>query len=470
MPPRALQITEEPHVGLTNDAIRRLRLRISLICSVFSSVFLLNLVGCGIDEWWKAGKSPQSPLDAMNAEIRQGHWDEAWLLSDEVLSEHPADPRVLAKLARVAFESQHAAKSAEWLMAACRAESFIDEGRVEQAVVAAIFVGRLFDAIEFLAAAVDAQPDQLQTRRLIFDLLRGLDNRTLAQPHGRFLVKKRRFDVELITSLCNTGPNLPEGDSITTMLARNPSDKRPLITKAMESLAKGLYQDAIEQLEAILDQHAEYVQAQILLGECLVAAGQFASLENWHSRLQGDYESEVGYWITLGDWAASRQDHSGAARAYWEATKRDSYVLKAWTGLRNELGQLPAAEAKATEPELAAIDNRIGQLRRLKAACTRFVKSRSISRATAMEIAVTLEGLGRLWEAEAWSAIASTLPEDPSVDTVAVRQGIVAKLSQDTPWVVREGHPELELDLSHLALPQVSPKRPTTAGQDSSKS
>ncbi len=429
-----------------------MRETIALRCLI--SILLLSCsTGCGRISPWHDAEPALSPLEVMNEAMRQGRWDEAWQLSDAVAKEHAADRRVLTKLARVAFESQHPSESADFLIAACRAESFADEDRVQQAVVAAVFVGRLFDALAFLAAAVADQPEQLQTRRLIFDLLMGIENRTPAQPHGQYLVLKRRFDVELLTSLCNTGRNLPESDSLDKVLARNPSDKRPLIPQAMGALDKGLFTDAIVQLEQILDAHPECVQAQVLLGEALVAAGNFDALKVWHDRLQGAYENEVSYWKTIGDWASHDQDHAAAARAYWEATKRDSYMLDAWVGLRAELSQVNVAEMALPPTTLTAIEHCIEQLRRLKQARYRFVKSRSISRVTALEIAEILEDLGRLWEAEAWLAIASTLPEDPTADIVTARQEVVAKLSQDTPWQVRQGHPELELDLSHLPLP-----------------
>ncbi|GAA5507837.1 tetratricopeptide repeat protein [Novipirellula caenicola] len=399
---------------------------------------------------------PTSPLTAMNEEIRQGRWDQAWRLSDAVLTDHRDDHQVLAKLARVAFESDHPNESADLLMAACRAEAFKNETRIQQAVVAAIFVGRLFDAIDFLTAAVTAQPEQLQTRRLIFDLLMGMENRTLAEPHGRYLVLNRRFDVELLTSLCNTGRNPPEPDSLAKIVARNPNDKRPLIPQAMIAMDQGLYADAIMKLEEILDAHPESVQSQILLGEAIVEAGKYDSLDSWAARLQGAYKEEVGYWQTVGDWASHQNDHCGAARCYWEATQRDSYVLDAWTGLRTALNQLQNCDANVTSETLESIDRCIERLKRLRQARHRFVRSRSISRATAVEIALILSELGRLWEAEAWLTVALTLPEDPSTDVTAARDAVVSKMSKQTPWQVQQGHPELQIDLSHLALPAVA--------------
>ncbi|WP_442510145.1 tetratricopeptide repeat protein [Novipirellula sp. SH528] len=398
-------------------------------------------------------KPVQPPLEAMNEAAQQGHWDDAWQYSDAVLQQHQHDPDVLAQLAWVAFESEHPSESADLLMAACRAESFEREERVQQAFVATIHAGRLFDGLAFLTDAVEAQPEQFGTRRLIYDLLIGMENRTLAEPHGRQLVRKRKFDSELLASLCNTRRNASNDTSWEAVVARNPDDRRPLIPQAMVALDKGLPGDAIELLEGILDTHPDTVQAQILLGEALISAGQFESLEGWMDRLQGDYVNEPGYWVTLGKWASYRQDHAAAARAFWEATQRDSYAMDAWTGLSAELSQLALAEIQVTPVVMTAIEHRIELLKRLRQTKQRFIKSRSISRALANEIASTLVDLGRLWEAEAWLATAATLPEDPNVDVVTARQEVVSRLSRETPWQMQLGHPEMQLDLSHLPLP-----------------
>jgi len=343
-------------------------------------------------------------------------------------------------------------------MSACRIESFANEDRIQQTVVAAIFVGRLFDALEFLTEAVNAQPDQLNTRRLIFDLLIGLEERTKDEPHGRYLVQKRRIDVNLLISLCNTERNSLEPTALEKMMTRNPADKRPLIGKALSALDKGLYRDAIKHLEEILDAHPESSQAQVLLGEAIVGAADFAALGSWEDRLQGEYEREPGYWLTLAQCASHRQDHVGAAAAYWQATERDSLLIDAWKGLGLELQQLGSSETTVTSDTFDSIDNRILQLQRLKQAKHRFVRSRSISRVTAIEIGLTFSDLGRLWEAEAWLAVAHTLPEDPAADVDSARKAVVAKMNGETPWQLREGYPELQLDLSSLPVPAMQAK------------
>ncbi len=424
-----------------------------LIC--LSHIAILTL-GSGCDRFSSQQKDATTakPLAAFNEAVGIGQWGDAWLLTDAVREEHGDDPDVLAQLAWVAFQSEHPNESADLLMAACRLESYSREERVQQAFVAMLHVGRLFDGLDFLTDALNANPEQLGTRRLAYDLLMGLENRSEALPHGIYLVRKRKFDSELLASLCNVSRNASNDDSWAALVGLNPNDKRPLIPQAMIALGKGLHGDAITVLEEILRAHPENVQALILLGEAYVDAGQFEALETWADRLRGDYESEAGYWLTIGKWAYHRDDHAAASRAYWEATKRDPLKLEGWQGLRQELDELSLAEFQISESTIKAIDDRLEDLRNLKRTKDRFVKSRSISRALAKEISSILVSLGRLWEAEAWLAIATNLPEDPSADVVAARQDLQSQLTANTPWQLQDGHEEIQLDLS--ALPKFS--------------
>ncbi len=406
--------------------------------------------GCDQNSSIRNSEKTNEPLQDLQDAVRLGQWDTAWLFSDRVREKYSEDADILAQLAWVAFKCEHFDESADLLISACRAESFSREERVQQAFLATIQGGRLFDGLDFLGDVLKAQPEQLGTRRLIYDLLMGLEDRSQAIPHGRYLVRKRKFDSELLASLCNVSRNASNDEAWKSLVDRNPRDKRPLIPQVMIDLSKGLYADAIELLQEILASHPENVQAQVLLGEAYVRSGDFSPLSKWADRLQGNYENEVGYWVTMGEWKSQLNDHAGSARAYWKASRLDPLALAAWQGLREELGHLPSHEFQVSEETNDAIGNRIEELGHLKQVKDRFVKSRSISRELAVEISTVLVNLGRLWEAEAWLAIATKLPDDPSVDVDAARQAVQSRLTVNTPWQLDDGHVEMQLDLSSL--------------------
>ena len=423
------------------------------------SPFVIGLVGC---DYFGDGPSQSgsavpeediSPLRAMNAAIRKKEWVQAWALSDAVLLEHSGDPEVLVKVARVAYESKHLIRAADLLVDANRVEGFKSPQRVQQAMVAMISAGRLFDGMAMLAEAIEKQPEQQETRRWLFDFLIGTENRLAALPLGRMLVKQRQFDLELLLSLSNTEMREKDSAPLADMITRNPSDVRPLIGKARGEFDKGLLVESITTLRSIIEKYPDDANAHVLLGLSLATSGKFEELESWLAGASGRCESYFGYWITLGDWSRHEQRHADAARAYWEATQLDPDVIESWSKLNAELIQLQVQGTELPAGMIEATDKRSSQLSRFQQLKRRFVRTGSISRTTVVEMVNVLMELGRLWEAEAWASIATTLPEDNSVPLAEVRQAVVKGLRADTPWQLLDEHPELQISLASFPLP-----------------
>ena len=397
-----------------------------------------------------------SPLRAMNAAIRKADWNLAWTFADAVLLEHADDPEVLVKVARVAYESKYLDKSADLLLDANRIEGFKNPLRVQQAMVGMISAGRLYDGIELLEEALEQQPQQLETRRWLFDFLIGTENRLAALPHGRLLIKERKFDLELLLALSNTEVREKDSAPLADMVARNPNDVRPLIGKARAEFDKGLLPESITTLRSIIDKFPDDTNAQVLLGLALATSGKYEELESWLAGASGRCESHFGYWITLGDWSRHEQRHAEAARGYWEATQRDPDVMESWSKLNAGLNQLQSEGIQLPTGMIEATDKRSSQLSRFQQLKRRFVRTGSISRATVVDMVKVLVELGRLWEAEAWASIATTLPDDNSVPLAAVRQSVVKGLRANTPWQLLDEHPELQLSLARFPLPSLA--------------
>ena len=102
-----------------------------------------------------------------------------------------------------------------------------------------------------------------------------------------------------------------------------------------------------------------------------------------------------------------------------------------------------------------AVQQRAAQLARLATLEDRFVRTGKISREIVLQIAEQLVELGRLWEAEAWSAIATTLPEDEAVDVNGFRSKIAKQLNRETAWQILDGHVEFEIDRVAFDLPEI---------------
>ncbi len=421
-------------------------------------MMLVLLVGCSGESSKNAQVTPPAnPLRAMKSAVRNGQWAEAWQYHEAVLSEHADDADVLAMVAKVAHANNEGSLAADLLADACRAEDFAQAARVQQTMIAMISIGRFYDGIEVLEEAITKQPAQHETRRWLYDFYMGSENRAAGLPHGRYLVRQRKFDLELLNSLSNTERRSMDAKPLEEMAARNPNDKRPLLGRAKIKFDDLDFDEAAKMLRSIVEAHPDYLPAQVLLGRALAASGQYEDLETWVANQTDQIESLPGYWLAIGDWARSRQQFSEAARAYWEAARRDPDVMESWSKLSAALKQLNQTPADLPPAAIDNIDDRTALLSKFNQLKNRFERTGGISRETAVQIVDTLRELGRLWEAEAWAAMALTLPEDDSVSVEQTRNDIVAMLRQrpDAPWQLIEQHPELQLDLSSLAGPSI---------------
>ncbi len=425
----------------------------------------LMVLGCSKEPTTTAKPAeadPPNPYRAMKAAVRKGQWKEAWKHSEAVLVNHPDEPEVLAAVARIAHENQEPDKAADLLVAACRAESFRQSKRVQQAMVGLIGVGRLHEGMLMLEDAVAAQPDQHETRRWLYDFYMGTENRLAGLEHGRTLVRNRQFDLELLLELSNTQRRSLDADPLVEMTKRNPNDKRPQLGPAKTSFDEGDYEKAIETLGEIVAAHPDYGPAQSLLGRCLATVARWDEYEAWIDGQTSEIEAYPNYWISLGDWASAKQQPAAAARAYWESCRRDPDIEESWLKLGKTLRLLrDNGGAVIADDELLMIENRTSLLSKLNQEKHRFTRTGKISRATANEIVLTLDRLGRLWEAEAWAAVALTLPEDDAIDIEATRAAVVAKLQPELPWQTDRDHPELLIDYSSLALPAIIESDPS---------
>ncbi|MEM0925438.1 MAG: FG-GAP-like repeat-containing protein, partial [Planctomycetota bacterium] len=216
------------------------------------------------------------------------------------------------------------------------------------------------------------------------------------------------------------------------------------IAKAKVLFDRGEYAAAEELLQEIILASPEFLPAQLLLGRLLVDRGSFQDLAEWSRSLPPDHQKSWTYWMVLGDWARNAGDVPGAARAYWESTRRNPDVVQVWAKLASVLNQLPKEAALELDVDLASIQRRANLLSAFYAQKDRFERSNRKSKRVVYEIVSTLRQLGRLWEAEAWAALGMTIAkpseESPSGESLnALRASIVPSLRRDTPWHLADG-------------------------------
>ena len=419
---------------------------------------------------------PARPLRMMESALRRGQLQEAWQYVSDVIEQHGDDPAVLSQVARLAHEVAEPEEAAKYLVRACEAETYSNPQRVQQAMIALVGVGKLYEGLDFLEATVTQHPDQHESRRWLFDLLMGSEDRQAGLPHGRYLIRARQFDVELLKALSNTEYRTMDAQPLLQMTERYPDDTRPLLGDARQKFDERDYTEAIRVLDSITDKFPNFAPAQSLLGRAYAGSGDWKNFETWAEQVPETVSNYPNYWLALGDWARSNEKYSEAARCYWEATQVDPDVLEAWTKLSLSLRRMNLDPAnsepnRSTESKpmnvvsnaiLDRIDQRASLLSGFNQQKQKFERTGEVSRETASEMAKSLQELGRLWEAEAWSSIAIQLPEDDSVPAEAVRNEIVSQLTKETPWQITSSFPELLMDLTSLnppSLNRVTPNR-----------
>ena len=408
----------------------------------------------------------ENPLHQMRYDVLNGRMAEAWQYADDVLKKHGDDAEAVALVARVAHANDATARAAELLAKSCELESYASEQRNQQAVVALIGIGQLYEATELLEKVVETQPSQTEPRRLLYDFYVGTENRPLSVEHGRQLVRQRKFDTALLMNLGNTDRRSLDVDPLAEMLTRNPEDKRLSIGNARIQFDRGEIEESISTLKEILKSHPDFVPAQTLLCSAYASSSQFKALEKHVQTCDEDAQSFAAYWIAMGDWAREKELHDQAARCYWEATRADPDYAVGWVKLNSSLQQMPSEQQPLSPAEQQAIQSRASLLSRFSQQLNRFERSGKISREMAVDIAKSLSDLGRLWEAEAWAANALTLPKDESVPVEKVRGDIVKLLSKSTPWQTTDVFPEFSVNLSGLQLASLIPKLSHTQSKD----
>ncbi len=413
--------------------------------------------------------SPPNALQLMREAMAARNWKQALVHSRQALVAFPDDPEVITDAAKVAAMCDRKREAAHLMVDAASVADYQPPARVDFAVQALIDVGELYEAIELLEKTLAAHPKDHEHRRTLVGLLGEVQRNELIKPHLQTLIRDRNFDFPLLSAVTELSSRRFSAKTSEHMLSRNPDDHRVRLGEARYLNDYRKAAEAKRVLEEILDHHPQFAPAHALLGQVLVAGQRMNELDAWFAAAPAKSEEHADYWLTLGDWAAERDRHAEAARAYWEATRRDPNESLAWSRLALAIRQLRSSDREAanevSDEQVADIDQRITDLLELRKQFHGFGASNRTSQRYATEVAKKLSDLGRNWEAEAWAAAATTLKDDPSIELPTVRQDIIGKLKEDASWISQQGHPALTIDLSRFAKPAITSAPAATPGR-----
>ncbi|MFG0289542.1 MAG: FG-GAP-like repeat-containing protein [Rhodopirellula sp. JB044] len=387
-------------------------------------------------------------------------------MSPSVLLQYYDNVEALELAARAAHQNDKANVAADLMIDACRNDQFQNTARIQRAVAALLAAGRLFECIDLLETAVETRPDQHVLRRMLFQMCWGVEDRPRSSPHGRYLIRQRQFDLDLLLEMSDTEARSESSQSLIEIAERQPRDKRPLIAEARVRFDDGDLDRAAEILQQILQDAHDDAPSLALLCRVFVDDGRDNEFQQLVADVPESIQDHAFYWLALGDWCQKQNQPTHAARSYWEAVRRDDAIRESWLKLSMSLA-LVGQQHGLTDEQINALDSRVRLLTRFRHLRARFVKAGKTSSNDLVEMAIVQKQLGRLWYAEAWLSIATTLPGDGTQRAKQVRDETVKLLRRDTPWQLVNSHPEVNIDLSHLPLPvigsAVNERKPTSS-------
>ncbi len=404
-------------------------------------------------------QSPASALREMRKAIAQEDWKRAATFADTVLISCPEDVGAISDVARVKALNGDPRSAALLSVEAANVGGLTNKKRVEFAIAALVQVGEIYPAIDLMQRYLKVNPSDDSVRRTLVGFLGEVDRYDLIPQHMQRLIKDRAFDAPLLVVTTENSARRFSRDNASILTERNPDDLRVSLATARQAMVDGDFAKAKELLERIVKRHPRFAPAHAMLGQALVAVGSDGpTLIQWKANAPAATRDFADYWSTVADIAESTSDMRSAARAYWEATRCDPNSSTAWSRLVRSLERL-RLEGDApfvTDDQLDDMRQRIASLLDLRRRYYDFSGGKRKSQRDAARVAETLFDLGRYWEAEAWSAVAASLSDDPYEGLSALRERIVARLSAERDWIGRKHHPALLADLSSLPLTEKS--------------
>jgi len=229
----------------------------------------------------------------------------------------------------------------------------------------------------------------------------------------------------------------------------DPQDPAPLISMAWIALGDQDLELALELLHDAVALNPDLSEAQSMLGNVLLQAGDDAGFLNWFAQLPESSRSHPGVWAALGRFAASRDQPRVAARCFWEAVSRDPNHHQANYQLGLVLAQLGREEDAGPFLERS---------RRINRYTTRVTAAWASERLSELKIVAELaEELGLAWEAYGWAVWADkkgteeSQPQPWAKDMVQRLAPLIETL--EPVRTLASANPVTGIDLATLPLP-----------------
>ncbi|MDV6034870.1 MAG: hypothetical protein F9B45_33220 [Phycisphaera sp. RhM] len=409
-------------------------------------------------------------LDEARRLIATEQFDAAREVIRRYLQQHPDDPQALEMAGDGAIQANDAAAAIGCYAAAASATRETQEGKPTKELWfkwagATITAERPFETIAVLREAVNDYPEVLEIRQNLASFLARVGLQDEAAEQFQWLVQHKHGSQAILLILADLTRPQTHDETCKSALRRNPEDLRPVFSLAQHDAAKSDWKTVEQALAAVVRQHPEFSPAVALYGRALAEQNKTVAVEQWSQSLPRDIETYSHYWMAAGNWASRHGSIDQAARAYWSAVRLNENDLEALQGLASALTQLGRTEQAE---RVARRGENIAALRSHLATLSSWDLE---SQSTVVDLAQTLEQLGRRWEATNWLMVGATMKQHPDPEFEKTFRAIRERLTGSTPWQLPEQTVSANVDLS--SYPAIvwhrsdrSPALPTEAHSD----
>ncbi|MEM8668782.1 MAG: FG-GAP-like repeat-containing protein [Planctomycetota bacterium] len=402
---------------------------------------------------------PEDAASMMQIAVDAKDWARAEEYSKNALIENPNDPDVMTQVAVVAAFRDRKREAANLLAEAARMANYNPATRVDQAVQALAGVGEVYTAISLLEESVTEHPDRDDQRMTLVGFWNEVQRTEQIPRHLKTLIKNRQFNLPLLLTTTETSSRRLSEKTAERLMALNPQDHRVRLSEAFLLLYRGQSRKAAAVLKDIIDNHPDFAPAQAMHGYALATTAKWEEFVLWLEEIPASTEDYADYWLAMGDYALMQGRADAATRSFWEATRRDPNRAAAWERLRLAASQMQQGDSSAasnlTKQQLQTIAEHSTGLLAVTDSFNEFTSNGSESQRAAAEVARNLLSVGRVWEAEAWSAFATTLQRDVDPNLATLREQIVSRLRKDASWFARDT-PAFNIDCSKLPVPELA--------------
>jgi Flp pilus assembly protein TadD len=397
------------------------------------------VVGCDTAPSSRLNVKPDEPPDVLPVkdsdllktaatQLRHGNAKAAWNTIQECLVISPTDSATLEVAGDIAAALNDLSQVTELYQMAIEHAAVPAKSLLDKTGQAWMQQGRPFEAISVLRVAVNHYPNDPKIRVDLAGLLAAVGLEHDAGPHLRWLVMRGHAGLnELLMVSDLTRPQSDE-KIVQYALKHAPDDLRIQFTKVREDAYRGRWQIVVESLTPVVQQYPDFTTAVAFYGRGLVETDDEETAAAWARDLPAAIQSEPQFWLATAAMANRRRQHVQAITAYERAYQLDPNDGEVLGKLATALSQAGYDDEAQATTQLAGLT---GQLRtRVDQLRTNY----SQSQRDFVEVAQTLQQLGRLWEAAAWLRVGATLPATADSELKDLYLAIHGSISAKTPW------------------------------------